>query len=41
MGDSFARRKLLGILSGPWLAQAVYTLVKLGVPGSVRLNALM
>jgi len=31
-GGSFARRKLLGILSGTWLAQAVYAVVKLGVP---------
>jgi hypothetical protein len=30
--DSFARRKLLGILSGSWLAQACYAIVKLGVP---------
>jgi hypothetical protein len=28
----FARRKLLGILSGGWLAQACYAVVKLGVP---------
>ncbi len=28
----FARRKLLGILSGSWLAQACYAAVKLGVP---------
>ncbi|HCT75083.1 MAG TPA: methyltransferase [Micromonosporaceae bacterium] len=27
-----ARKKLLGILAGPWLAQAVYAVVKLGVP---------
>jgi len=32
MSGSFARRKLLGILSGTWLAQAVYAVVKLGVP---------
>jgi hypothetical protein len=32
MSGSFARRKLLGILSGSWLAQAVYAIVKLGVP---------
>jgi hypothetical protein len=32
MTGSFARRKLLGILSGTWLAQAVYAIVKLGVP---------
>jgi hypothetical protein len=30
--SSFARRKLLGILAGTWLAQAVYAVVKLGVP---------
>ena len=30
--DSFARRKLLGILSGSWLAQACYAIVRLGVP---------
>lgn len=30
--DSLARRKLLGVLSGSWLAQGVYALVKLGVP---------
>ena len=30
--SSLARRKLLGILSGTWLAQAVYAVVKLGVP---------
>jgi len=28
----FARHKLLGILSGGWLAQACYAVVKLGVP---------
>jgi hypothetical protein len=28
----FGRRKLLGILSGGWLAQACYAVVKLGVP---------
>jgi len=28
----FATRKLLGILSGSWLAQACYAVVKLGVP---------
>lgn len=28
----FAHRKLLGILSGSWLAQACYAVVKLGVP---------
>jgi hypothetical protein len=28
----FGRRKLLGILSGSWLAQACYATVKLGVP---------
>jgi O-methyltransferase domain/Dimerisation domain len=27
-----ARRKLLGILAGPWTAQALYAVVKLGVP---------
>jgi hypothetical protein len=27
-----ARRKLLGILAGPWTAQALYAAVKLGVP---------
>lgn len=30
--SSLARRKLLGILSGGWLAQACYAVVKLGVP---------
>jgi hypothetical protein len=30
--DALARKKLLGILSGTWVAQAVYALVKLGVP---------
>jgi hypothetical protein len=30
--DDLARRKLLGILAGSWLAQAVYCVVKLGVP---------
>ena len=29
---SFARRKLMGILSGGWLAQACYAIVRLGVP---------
>ncbi|GAA1610816.1 methyltransferase [Catellatospora bangladeshensis] len=32
MNESLARRKLLGILSGTWVAQGVYALVKLGVP---------
>ncbi|MEV4412298.1 methyltransferase [Catellatospora sp. NPDC049609] len=32
MNESPARRKLLGILSGTWVAQGVYALVKLGVP---------
>lgn len=27
-----ARKRLLGILAGPWVAQAVYAVVKLGVP---------
>ena len=30
--SSLARRKLLGILSGAWLGQACYAVVKLGVP---------
>ncbi|HEY0700350.1 MAG TPA: methyltransferase [Micromonospora sp.] len=30
--DGFARRKLLGILSGSWLAQACFAIVTLGVP---------
>jgi O-methyltransferase domain len=32
VSGSFARRKLLGILSGSWLAQAIYAVAKLGVP---------
>ncbi|MBV1856083.1 methyltransferase [Catellatospora tritici] len=32
MNEALARRKLLGILSGSWVAQGVYALVKLGVP---------
>jgi len=28
----FARRKLLGMLSGSWLAQACFAVVTLGVP---------
>jgi hypothetical protein len=32
MNEALARRKLLGILSGTWVAQGVYALVKLGVP---------
>lgn len=32
MNESLARRKLLGILSGSWVAQGVYALVRLGVP---------
>lgn len=31
-GDGFARRKLHGMLSATWLAQACYAVVKLGVP---------
>src|SRR5689334_11278827 len=27
-----ARRKLLGILAGPWICQALFAVVKLGVP---------
>jgi ubiquinone/menaquinone biosynthesis C-methylase UbiE len=30
--DALARKRLLGILSGSWLAQGVYALVKLGIP---------
>ncbi len=32
MGGGFARRKLLGILSGSWVAQCCYAVAKLGVP---------
>ncbi|MEU8004027.1 methyltransferase [Catellatospora sp. NPDC049111] len=32
MNEALARRKLLGILSGSWVAQGVYALVRLGVP---------
>ncbi|OLF19330.1 hypothetical protein BU204_02200 [Actinophytocola xanthii] len=32
MGGEFARRKLLGILSGSWVAQCCYAVAKLGVP---------
>lgn len=31
-GGGFARRKLLGILSGSWVAQCCYAVAKLGVP---------
>jgi len=30
--NGFARRKLLGILSASWLAQACYAVTRLGVP---------
>jgi hypothetical protein len=35
-GDVLARKRLLGILSGSWVAQGVYALVKLGVPDLLR-----
>lgn len=31
-GGGFARRKLLGILSGSWVAQCCYAVAKLGIP---------
>jgi SAM-dependent methyltransferase len=33
--STFARRKLLGILSGSWLAQACYAAAKLGLPDAM------
>lgn len=35
MTSTFARRKLLGILSGSWLAQACYAVAKLGLPDAM------
>jgi len=35
MGSVFARRKLLGILSSSWVAQACYAVAKLGVPDAL------
>jgi precorrin-6B methylase 2 len=35
MTSTFARRKLLGILSGSWLAQACYAVAKLGLPDAL------
>lgn len=35
-GDGFARRKLHGMLSASWLAQACYAVAKLGVPDLLR-----
>jgi SAM-dependent methyltransferase len=35
MGSVFARRKLLGILSGSWVAQACYAVAKLGLPDAL------
>ena len=34
-GSVFARRKLLGILSGSWVAQACYAVAKLGLPDAM------
>ncbi len=34
-GSVFARRKLLGILSGSWVAQACYAAAKLGLPDAM------
>jgi hypothetical protein len=34
--DPVARRRLLGVLSATWLAQAMYVLAKLGVPDLLR-----
>lgn len=35
MSSVFARRKLLGILSGSWVAQACYVVARLGVPDAL------
>jgi hypothetical protein len=35
MGSPFARRKLLGILSSSWVAQACYVVAKLGLPDAM------
>lgn len=35
MNSVFARRKLLGILSGSWVAQACYAVAKLGLPDAM------
>lgn len=35
MSSVFARRKLLGILSGSWVAQACYAVAKLGLPDAM------
>ena len=32
VGGGFARRKLLGVLSGSWVAQCCYAVAKLGIP---------
>jgi hypothetical protein len=35
MSSTFARRKLLGILSGSWVAQSCYAVAKLGLPDAM------